>query len=187
MPFQKWWLVAGLMALLSGCATQAPAPIATAPPNNPSLAQVRAQPNDYKGIKARWGGTIAAVENQEQETVLLIVSRPLNDEGKPQVDATSPGRFMAKINGFLDPAIYTAGRLVTVVGTITGSESRKIGSYSYLYPVVAVEHYYLWPQPAARYRGRYPCYDPFWYGPPFSRFRYGYFGWGSRPYYYGCP
>lgn len=183
MQLQKWWLFAGMMAVLSGCATQAPAPIAEAPPHNPSISQVRAQPNDYQGIQARWGGTIAAVENREQETRLLIVGWPLDDKGEPQVSTTSQGRFMAKINGFLDPAVYSTGRLVTVVGTIVGSESRKIGSYSYLYPVIAAEHYYLWPRQAARYRGYYSCYDPFWwYGPPFSRFGYGYFG-----YRYGGP
>lgn len=183
MRLQSWWLFAGMMAVLSGCATQIPAPIATAPPNNPRLAQVRAQPSDYQGLEVRWGGTIAAVENREQETVLLIVARPLDDEGRPQVDdAASQGRFMAKINGFLDPAIYTIGRSVTVSGTVAGSESRKIGSYSYLYPVIAAEHYYLWPRP--QQMARYSCYDPFWYGPPYypmSRFRYGYFGW--EPYY----
>lgn len=190
MQLQRWWLFASIMALLSGCATQAPAPIAAAPPNNPPLAQVRANLSDYQGISIRWGGTIAKVENREQETVLLIVSQPLDDEGKPQVGAASQGRFMAKVNGFLDPVIYATGRLVTVVGTVAGSESRKIGSYPYLYPVVAVKDYHLWPLPRrmARY---HTCYDPFWYGSPFypfSRFGYGYFGYRHMgPYYYDCP
>lgn len=166
MRVQKWWLFAGMMVVLSGCATQVPAPIAAPPSNNPSIAQVRAQPSDYQGIKARWGGTIAEVENREQETVLLIVGLPLDDDGRPQVDAASQGRFMAKINGFLDPVVYATGRMVTVAGTITGSESRQIGSYPYLYPIVAVEHYYLWPRRQRTSADCYPCYDSFfWHGP----------------------
>lgn len=179
MRLQRWWLIAGVIAVLSGCTTtQEPVPIPAAPPNNPSLAQVHAQPGEYRGLGVRWGGTIIEVENREQETVLLIMGRPLDDEGEPQIEGTSQGRFMAKINGFLDPVVYSPGRLVTVAGTVTGAESRKIGSYSYRYPVVAVEDYYLWPQP--RQMVRYStCYNRFWYGSPFYPwYRFGY-GWPS--------
>ncbi|MDN5869238.1 MAG: Slp family lipoprotein [Nitrococcus sp.] len=164
MRWHRGWFLAG-MVVLSGCAT-APVPIPAPPVTNPPLARVHANPSDYRGLTVRWGGTIIKVENQEQETVLLIMGRPLDDEGRPLVDAASPGRFMAKINGFLDPVLYSPGRLMTVAGTIVGSESRKIGSYSYRYPVVAAEDYYLWPKlpQSVRYN---PCYNPFWYGAPF--------------------
>ncbi|MDN5869237.1 MAG: Slp family lipoprotein [Nitrococcus sp.] len=169
------------MAVLSGCAT-APVPIPAPPVGNPPLAQVHANPSDYRGLTVRWGGTIIKVENQEQETVLLIMGRPLDDEGRPLVDAASPGRFMAKINGFLDPVLYSPGRLMTVAGTVVGSESRKIGSYSYRYPAIAAKDYYLWPKSRQSVRHNScdndSCYgSPYypWYGVGFAG-RIGY-GW----------
>ncbi|MDN5849978.1 MAG: Slp family lipoprotein [Nitrococcus sp.] len=165
MRLHRCCFLASIIVALSGCAT-APVPIPAPPVSNPPLAQVHANPSDYRGLTARWGGTIIEVENREQETVLLIMGRPLDDEGMPQVEAASPGRFMAKIKGFLDPVIYSPGRLVTVAGTIVGSESRKIGSYSYRYPVLAGKDYYLWPKlpQAVRYN---TCYTGFCYGSPF--------------------
>lgn len=183
MRLQGWsWFFSGLAVLLGGCATQVPAPIATAPVHNPQLSQVRTHPGDYQGVTVRWGGTIAEVENQEHDTLLVIVDRPLESDGQPQVNDTSQGRFLAQVNGFLDPVVYARGRLLTVVGTVAGSRSRKIGSYPYQYPVVAVESYYLWPRPVETVRYYYPCYDRFWYGPslyPWYRAPY------SWPYY--CP
>lgn len=171
MRWQNWWFLAGVVLALSGCAT-VPVPIPASSVSNPSLAEVRESPSDYRGLTVRWGGTIIKVENREQETVLLIMGRPLDDEGKPQIEGASPGRFMAKIDGFLDPVIYSPGRLVTVAGTIVGSESRKIGRYSYRYPVVAVEDYHLWPsQPTDRPEA---CYNRIWYGAPF----YPWYGFG---------
>lgn len=182
MRSQRWSrLFSGMVLLLSGCATQVPAPIATAPVHNPQLEQVRAHPGNYQGVTVRWGGTIAEVENQEHDTVLVIVDRPLESDGQPQVNDMSQGRFLAQAKGFLDPVVYAPGRLLTVVGTVAGARTRKIGSYSYQYPVVAVESYYLWPraQQTVRY---YPCYDRFWYSSPL-------YPWYQVPYSwpYSCP
>lgn len=175
MRFKRWWVLwGGVLAVLSGCGTQPVIP--DAPANNPRLAQVHTRPNDYRGLAVRWGGTIVEVENRERETVLLIMGQPLDDDGEPRPDGASQGRFMAKINGFLDPVVYSAGRSVTVAGTLVGAEPRKIGSYTYRYPVVAAEAYHLWPKqrPMARYN---TCFNRFRFGSPFYPwYRLGY-GW----------
>lgn len=176
MTIQRWWLSAGMMVVLSGYALQVPESIAAEPSNNPEFAAVIAQPNDYDGHKVRWSGTIAAVENQGMDaTVLVIASRALNNEGKPLADAGSRGQFMAKVNHYLNPAIYAKGRSVTVDGTIVGSESRAIGNGPDSYPYVAADDYYLWPgaQQAASYygscRGEIVAASPY----PDSMFGYG--------------
>lgn len=111
----------------------------------------------------RWGGTIAAVENRgEHDTVLIIGSRVLNSEGKPLADASNQGHFMAKVNRFLNPAVYTTGQFVTVSGTVVGSESRAIANDPDSYPFVAVDDYYLWPesqQAAASSHSYHSCPD----------------------------
>lgn len=173
MRLQRWWwLLTGVLVVLSGCSTQTVIP--DAPANNPRLAQVHTRPNDYRGLAVRWGGTIVEVENRARETVLLIMGQPLDDDGEPRPNGASQGRFMAKVNGFLDPVVYSVGRSVTVVGTLVGAEARKIGSYTYRYPVVAAEAYHLWPQqrPMPRYSS---CYNRFWFGSPFYPwYRLGY-------------
>jgi outer membrane lipoprotein len=58
----------------------------------------------------------------------------------------SEGRFIACRAGFYDPAVFTAGREVTIAGTVTGFEARRIGDYDYRYPRVAADVIYLWPE-----------------------------------------
>ena len=41
--------------------------------------------------------------------------------------------------------VFSAGREITVTGSITGFETRKVGDYDYRYPIVAADVVYLWP------------------------------------------
>ncbi len=156
-------------ALLAGCASQAPKAIRTEPPGSPTVAQVRADPQRWMGAQVRWGGTIASVENKGQETWVEVVSRDLWDEGRPMDNDRTGGRFLARIPGFLDPAIYAKERQLTVAGTVAGSLTRPIGQYPYRFPVVRADASYLWePLPPPR-----PWYhDPFWYDDPWYPYMY---------------
>lgn len=166
-----------LPTLLIACASQIPRPIRDTPVG-PSVEQVRGHVQQYIGTQVRWGGSIVSVENRPAQTVLEIVARPLQDYGRPSEEGESEGRFLARYDGFRDPTIYKKGRSITVVGTIAGEEQRLIDKYAYVFPVVAVEHYYLWePLPQVP---PYPppyFYDPWWPYPYSWRYRYGY------PYY----
>jgi len=55
------------------------------------------------------------------------------------------GRFLVEVESFLDPAIYSAGRQITVAGVATGKEMRKLGQINYTYPVLTSKELYLWP------------------------------------------
>lgn len=162
-----------LAALLGACASNIPQPIREAPPSSPSVEAVVGHVQEYAGTKVRWGGSIAAVDNQASQTVLEIVSRPLGAYGRPTDSGESRGRFLARYNGFLDPMVYAKDRLVTVVGTIDGEEPRAIGKFTYPFPVVRVENIHLWEPLASP-----PTYPPmYWYDPwwpyPYS-WRYPY-------------
>src|SRR3569623_722142 len=141
-------------------------------PLGPTLEMVRGHVQQYIGTDVRWGGSIVKVENRPAETVLEIVARPLQDYGRPAEVGESSGRFLARYSGFLDPMIYTKGRSVTVVGKIAGEEQRPIDKYTYGFPVVAIENYYLWePLPSMpAYQPPY-FYDPWWPYPPSWRYR----------------
>jgi len=154
-----------LMVILGGCATQVPVPISTIPAANLTVAEVRAGPDRFVGSEVRWGGVITKVENRASQTWIEMVSRELKKNGQPRIDSGSSGRFIASFPGFVDPVIYGAGQLLTVVGTIKGETTRPIGEYAYLFPLVAVSTFYLWPEEDDSVRHEYYP-PPWWYYDP---------------------
>jgi outer membrane lipoprotein len=174
--------------LLAACASQIPEQIRNVPENSPSVSAARAGIKRLIGARVRWGGTIANVENRESQTWIEVVARDLQDNARPRDSDRSQGRFLARVDGFLDPAIYSKGREITVVGSLDGQQTRAIDKYEYRYPVVDVQSYYLWEriadEPYARDPYLYsPLYSPFYYDPFYDPFYYDPFSW-RNPYYY---
>ena len=154
-----------LIIILSGCATQVPAPINMIPEGNLSVNEVRADIERFTGAEVRWGGVISKVENKASQTWVELVSRELKKNGEPRVDSGSGGRFIASFPGFVDPVVYSAGKLLTVVGTIEAEATRPIGEYAYSFPVVTVSGSYLWQaEPETVRHEYYP--PPWWYYDP---------------------
>jgi len=174
------------LLLLVGCGTTPVDSISQPPPNDPSLADVKARIGDFRIQRVRWGGTIVTVQNRPQDTEVEIVARALDDYGRPRFGGESLGRFIARIDGFLDPVVYARDRDITVAGTIEGKLTRAVGDYLYDYVVVRAEQQKLWEPrlPRPYYRDTYydPLYDPFWPG----RFGpwYPWYPWSpAYPYY----
>ena len=147
------------------------------------VVQVQAQPERHLGQRVRWGGTILAVINRERTTEIEVLARPLGRDGAPAFESSGQGRFIVEVTGFLDPAEYPKDRELTVVGVITGHQTRPVGDYPYVYPIVRAETRHLWPEqpPPAVYGPAYPWSGP-WFGPWYDPW-YGPF---YRP-YYGRP
>lgn len=169
-----WRITIFASFLLAGCASDLPQAIREAPAEAIALATALKNPEGLRGSAVRWGGAIASVENRRDETWIEIVERPLYRDGEPRVTDRSGGRFLAEMKGFLDPAVYIRGRLVTVAGTLDGTVSRKIGEHLYTYVVVRGSAMHLWPKTPREihyYYSPYP-YDP-WYpwGYPYRRYR----------------
>ncbi len=152
-----------LTLVLTGCASDIPRPIREAPAENIPLAQALRNPEQHRGTRVRWGGAITAVENRRDETWIEIVERPLDAGGQPRDTDKSAGRFLARVQGFLDPAIFAPKRLVTLAGALDGNSTRTIGEHPYTYPVVRIEHIYLWPIPSKATHHYYR--SPYWYDP----------------------
>ena len=172
MRMMLWSLLAS--AWLTGCSS-VPEAIRHAPETAVTLTEARGAPEQYRGATVRWGGTIVTVRNLKDESVIEIVSRRLESYGRPLEEDRSDGRFLATVRGFVDPAIFAAGREVTVRGTIAGSIEQSIGEHRYRFVQVAAEEAYLWPprvEPVPYY------YDPFW--DPWYPWGWPYY----RPYYY---
>lgn len=128
------------------------------------------------GAKVRWGGTILETEPASDQTCMEIMARELDRSYRPVHSDQSRGRFLACRSGFQDPAIFSRGREVTVIGRLDEQLSGQIGEFEYLYPVLSSEILYLWPeQPQQVYvhphPGYFGWYDPWW--GPYPRYPYG--------------
>lgn len=100
-----------------------------------------------------------SVENKEKEAILEVLQGELDWYGEPSRRAYSGDRFIARAEGFLDPAIYGKDRAVTVAGTFEGTTVKSIGESAYTYPVVRAHQVYLWrPYPGYGYYPYYPRY-----------------------------
>jgi outer membrane lipoprotein len=163
-----WFVIA--TAIITGCASQTPAPIREAPATNLNIAEVRSDPAQYKDAQVRWGGVITRVENKPSQTLIEVVSQELRKDGQPSINGRSSGRFIASFAEFLDPIIYSNGRLLTVVGTIAGETTRAIGEYQYAFPIVTVSSAYLWPIEEVSPPPDYP--PPWWYYDPWPYHHY---------------
>jgi outer membrane lipoprotein len=166
-----------LILALTGCASDTPRAIREAPAENIALPEALQNPEKHRGAAVRWGGTIAAVENRRDATWIEIVERPLDADGQPRRTDRSAGRFLARVDGFLDPTIFAPKRQVTVAGTLDGISTHAIGEHPYTYPVVHVELIHLWPLSATAPPYYYPS-PYYWYGP--------WYPWGY-PYPYRHP
>ena len=131
-------------ALLSACAT--PSPVAGSfRAVTPRQAQ---HSSAYDHLKVRWGGVLIGTEPKTHRTCFTVMALPLNHQGWPQSEngQANEGRFIACASGFYDPQQYRAGRKITFIGTITGHDTRKIGGYDYVYPVLHATTVHLWPK-----------------------------------------
>ena len=165
---------------LSACAGL-PAAVREVPVQDVTYSQVSQNPVHYKDTSVRWGGVVIDVENEENFTLVQVLSYPLNYYGRPELSKPSQGRFVIKSPEFLDPAVYAKDREITVAGAIEGDMERTIGKKHVRLPLLTSKAIYLWPNYQA---------DPYGYGYGYG---YGYrgYGYGFSPYfgygYYGGP
>lgn len=164
------WLL--LIMLLSACSSHIPPEIKQPLEGSPSLGEVRDRAEAYASQKVRWGGVILATENKQDASWLTIVAFPLDDNGEPRISDQSTGRFIAIVDQFLEPTVYTPEREITVIGNMLRTETIDVGEFAYEYPVIQAQHYYVWP---VKEEPVYVDYPPYWWYDPW----YPYY-----PYYY---
>ena len=129
--------------------------------DNLEFPGVLADPSPSKGKTALWGGRIIEAINTKEGTDIIILETPLDFTGVPESAQSSRGRFIARSAKFLDPAVYSPEREITLAGEIAGAEERSLGNVTYRYPVVLVKELYLWE----KYYPSTGWYSP-WYGGP---------------------
>lgn len=155
MRSPKMLLIAGILALLAGCGPVISDEVLKTVNRDIEFRQVAADPAKYTGKSVVFGGTILNVENMENVTEMEVVQEGMNSQLKPVERGESAGRFIVRFNRFMDPAIFSAGKRITVAGVITGTETRPLGKGTYRYPVIEPKEHYLW-EPSDYDRGGGP-------------------------------
>ncbi len=133
-----------------------------------NFSAVRENTNSEQGNLARWGGVIAKVTNNVNNSMLEVVHFPLKSSARPKQGDETQGRFRVYIAGLLDPIIYKEGRSITALGTVTSSEDGKIGEHEYHYPVLKASYIHLWKD-IQKIDVRI-TQSPFWYTPSYWRY-----------------
>lgn len=132
-----------LLLMLAGCASTPKFDI-TQVDQSLTPQAVIAEPLESRGKFVLWGGTILDTRNLEDSTQIELLAYPLNSSQRP-IQASKPlGRFIIRQAGFLEPATYAQGRLLTVLGSVGDSQLGKVGEASYSYPVILADKLQLW-------------------------------------------
>ena len=165
--------------ILTGCASNIPLLIENKPEVDLSYESIKSNIVQYKNSHVRWGGKIISVENKSESTWIEILALPLDKFGEPLEEDNYTGRFIASIDGFIDPEHYSKNRNITVYGHIESKIIKKINDHPYEYPFINVNEHYLWPKyRAAHHHYFYYPYPHSYYYHRLNRFRSIY------PYYY---
>jgi len=167
-------LVTFLILIITGCAPVISKDIRDQVAQDLSFKEVLQDPEAYRGKMVLWGGVIIKAENQKEGTLIEVLQKPTDREGRPRDVDHSEGRFLALYDGFLDTAIYAREREVTIAGEIKEKRVLPLGDIQYAYPLILVRQLHLWP--AERKERLYPYPHPYgpypwWWYPPYP-YRY---------------
>jgi outer membrane lipoprotein len=141
------------LLLLVGCSTK---PVLPTEGANQELTpkQVSDTGQPFIGSRVLWGGVIISSTNLEGRTRLEILSYPLDSKLRPLTDKKAGNRFLAHHSGYLETVDYSAGRQVSLVGTITSIEQARLGEHYYQYPIVDSDQIHLWPVESGESKSR---------------------------------
>ena len=159
-----------MMATVAALIMTACAVVPNPPPDQAlpvmGFAEIVATADQYYGRTLTLGGSVLEVVNGKAQTRIDALQMPLGLGQKPTHRDRSQGRLILMCHGFLDPEIYTKGRLVTVSGTLLGSSVSEGSQEPYPYLRIQVNELHLWPIEKPKPPEPY-WWDPFWYPFPF--------------------
>lgn len=168
--FFKGVLLIFIAVTLTGCATAISRDMRVEADMDLHFTEVSENPEAFKGETVIWGGDIIDVTNFKEKTHIEVLQKPTAINLKPRHTDESYGRFMVLADGYLDPAIYSTGRQVTVAGEIIGEKRRPLGEMEYVYPFLKAREIHLWTERRREpypYHYHYPVrlhwrYHPYW-------------------------
>lgn len=134
-----------LLFMIGGCATT-PAFDTNGINRQLSPTQAADSASNSVGQRIIWGGMILSSVNLAEATQIEVLAYPLNNNHRPDPNASPLGRFLLRKDGYLETREFAEGRYISVQGHIVKTQQGKIGEKQYLYPVVESEQIFLWPK-----------------------------------------
>jgi len=120
-----------------------------------SFRDIQASPQSVQGRTVLLGGEVLAARRVQDGTELELLQLPVTPDDPPaERRSESQGRFLALDRTLTDPASLPPGTRVTLVGAVTGEETRRLDESTYRYPTVEAKHMYVWEPDAYRERSR---------------------------------
>ncbi|MBL3529171.1 MAG: Slp family lipoprotein [gamma proteobacterium endosymbiont of Lamellibrachia anaximandri] len=137
-----------LCLFLAACA----APQTRAPAGDRSVTpkQIAEKNQSFGASPVEWGGVIMELRNLQSSSELEVIAYPLQENGKPDLDASPTGRFIAVTPGYLESVDYSKGRQVTISGPVSEIRTGRVGGADYQFPIIKTADVHLWPKAVAR-------------------------------------
>jgi outer membrane lipoprotein len=157
VPLVTLWPVAVAVWLLSACAGSKVIPLELKEQidSTVSFHDIQASPQTVQGRMVLLGGEVLGARRVQDGVELEILQLPVKGDDPPVERRTeSQGRFLAHDHSGGDPASFPPGTRVTLVGAVTGDETRRLDESTYRYPTVDVKHLYVWSEESYRERSR---------------------------------
>lgn len=136
--------LAFLTAAVVACAPPFPKELMQRVDRDVSFKDLREEPERFAGSLVMLGGQIVSLRNTGEGTYLEILQRRLDSAGRPIATDETGGRFIAFTTQFLDAAIYSSGRQITVIGEVAGVRIQPLGEVQYRYPYIITKAIHLW-------------------------------------------
>ena len=140
-----------LVSLLASCAST-PDFDTTQVDRSLTPQSVVAEPELNRGKTVLWGGTILDTLNMKDSTRIEVLAYPLNSSYRPLLESKPLGRFIIQHQGYLEPTTYAQGRVLSVLGKASGSQTGNVGESTYTYAVIDSLQLHLWSPDSMRSR-----------------------------------
>ncbi len=140
--------------LVTGCTPVISKPVLNSADRSIAFQDLQAHPEQFVGKTVVVGGQIVTATVKEDETWIEVVQKALDRDLKPEETDRSQGRFIIVFKGFVDPAIYAAGRQITVAGEVQGKKVLPLNQIKYTYPVIVPKEHHVW-QPGEKSSPRF--------------------------------
>jgi len=153
--------------MLHGCSTIISEQSRRLVDTDANFSEVRESPETFIGKHVMLGGRIAGVKNTPEGGQIEIVQFDLGWNYYPEDKFISYGRFLATSSQYLERMIFREGMLITLVGEIKGKSKQRLDEIEYIYPVIAMREWHLWPDSgwdSSYLPSPSPVYDPYYYG-----------------------
>lgn len=137
--------IAVVAALMGGCATGISAQARSQVTYHGTFQQLSADPARHRDEVVLTGGKIIETNVEQAGGEIVVLQLQLDRSDRPLDDDRSAGRFLIRLDHFVDPALYPQGKLIAVVGRVRGAETKLIGQLPYRYPVVEPIEIKTWP------------------------------------------